>query len=115
MPQFEKVTHYYLRPLLFCSWTGAGSSWFFDGCPVLDAFQGRGSWFDFLCEGAPRVGFTRGGLYPNRGTRSRQRIKTGNIEIKSPTRKTDAWATQFILSLGVRATRRPYPSVPSRA
>jgi hypothetical protein len=38
----------------------------------------------------PGVGFTPGGLYPNRGSRSGQRMKTGNNENKSPTRKTDA-------------------------
>jgi hypothetical protein len=38
-------------------------------------------------KGAPRVGFTRGGLYPNRGNRSRQQIKSENNKIKSPTRK----------------------------
>src|SRR5712664_1474002 len=37
--------------------------------------------------------------------RSGQRTKTGNNEIKSPTRKTDVWGTQFILSLDGRATR----------
>jgi hypothetical protein len=56
-------------------------------------------------EGAPGVGSTPGGLYPNRGNRSGQRIKIGDNEIKSPTRKPDAWGTQFILSLDVRSTR----------
>ena len=31
-------------------------------------------------------------------------LKPGNNETKSPTRKPDAWATQFISLLGVRAT-----------
>src|SRR6267143_3903563 len=46
------------------------------------------------------------GVVPYRRNRSGQRIKTANNQIKSPTRKPDAWATQFISSLGVRATRR---------
>jgi len=46
-----------------------------------------------------------GSLYPSRGNRSGQRTKTGNNEIKSLTRKTDAWGAQFILSLDIRATR----------
>jgi hypothetical protein len=44
-------------------------------------------------------------LYPERSNRPGQRTKTGNNEIKSPTRKNDAWGTRFILSLRVRATR----------
>src|SRR6267143_2122507 len=46
------------------------------------------------------------GVVPYRRNRSGQRIKTANNQIKSPTRKPDAWATQFISSFGVRATRR---------
>jgi hypothetical protein len=41
----------------------------------------------------------------------RQRIKAGNDKFKSPTRKTDAWGTQFIPSLGVRATRHGFGRV----
>ena len=56
-------------------------------------------------EGAPRVGFTRGRFVSHRYDRSGLQIKTMNNEIKSPTRKPDVWATQFISSLGARATR----------
>src|SRR6266853_2437481 len=56
-------------------------------------------------EGAPRVGFTRGRFVSHRHDRSGPQIKTMNNDIKSPTRKPDVWATQFISSLGARATR----------
>src|SRR6266853_2051234 len=59
-------------------------------------------------EGAPRVGFTRGRFVSHRHDRSGLQIKTMNNEIKSPTRKPDVWATQFISSLGARATRPDY-------
>jgi hypothetical protein len=45
------------------------------------------------------------GFISYRHNRFRQRIKTATNQIKSPTRKPDAWATQFISSFGVRATR----------
>jgi len=55
-------------------------------------------------EGAPRVGLTRGRFVSYRHNRSGQRMKTGNNEIKSPTRKPGVWATQFVPPLSVRAT-----------
>src|SRR6266404_483752 len=48
------------------------------------------------------------GFVSYRHNRSSQRIKTANNKIKSPTRKPDVWATQFISSFGVRGTR-PVP------
>src|SRR5882762_8563853 len=57
-------------------------------------------------QGCPtRRGYAWGVLLYRRN-RSGQRIKTANNQIKSPTRKPDAWATEFISSFGVRATRR---------
>jgi hypothetical protein len=41
--------------------------------------------------GAPRIGFTRGGLYRIRQNRTDPRIKLGNNEIKTPTRRVYAW------------------------
>src|SRR6267378_3457531 len=61
--------------------------------------------------GAPGVGFTRGRFVSYRHNRTRQRIKTATNQIKSPTRKPDAWATQLISSLAVRATRRGVSSL----
>src|SRR5437879_5388628 len=57
-------------------------------------------------EGCPTRRVYAWGFVSYRHNRSRQRIKTANNQIKSPTRKPDVWATQFISSFGVRATRR---------
>src|SRR5258706_15836440 len=47
--------------------------------------------------GVPHAsGLRVGGIISYRHDRSSQRIKTGNNQVKSPTRKPDAWATQFV-------------------
>src|SRR6266513_5184848 len=46
--------------------------------------------------GGPHASGLRVGVVSYRHNRSRQRIKTANNQIKTPTRKPDAWATQFI-------------------
>src|SRR6267378_3638176 len=56
-------------------------------------------------QGCPTRRVYAWGFVSYRHNRSRQRIKTANNQIKSPTRKPDAWATEFISSFGVRATR----------
>jgi hypothetical protein len=51
-------------------------------------------------EGCPTRRVYAWGFVPYRHNRSRQRIKTANNQIKSPTRKPVVWATQFISSFG---------------
>jgi hypothetical protein len=56
-------------------------------------------------EGCPTRRVYAWGFVSYRHNPSSQRIKTGNNQVKSPTRKPDAWATQFVPPLSVPATR----------
>ena len=53
----------------------------------------------------PHASILRVGFVSYCHDQSGQQTKTGNNETRSPTRKTDVWATQFISPLSVWATR----------